>query len=62
MNRPSMIKKLRNQMLLIQTEFAVIIGVSFASVNRWENGQYEPTMKIKRKLMKMFKKYIVVED
>ena len=62
MNWSSMIKKLRNRMLLTQTEFAVILGVSFASVNRWENGKYEPTMKIKRELMKMFKKYRVVED
>ena len=45
-----------------QTEFAEKLGVSFASVNRWENGGYEPTMKVKRELMKLMKEYKVVEE
>lgn len=49
-------------MLLTQTEFAEKLGVSFASVNRWENAEHEPTMKVKRELMKLMKKYKVVED
>ena len=44
------IEKLRKKMLLTQTEFANLLGVSFGTVNRWESGKYEPTMKIKRKL------------
>lgn len=56
------IKLLREKMLLTQTEFAEKIGVSFASINRWENGVHEPTMKVKRELMKLFKKYGIVED
>lgn len=56
------IKILRNKMLLTQTEFAEKLGVSFASVNRWENGGYEPTMKVKRELMKLMKEYKVVEE
>lgn len=57
------IKKLRNKMLLTQTEFAEMLGVSFGSVNRWESGKYNPTMKIKRKLAPMFEKYnIDVEE
>lgn len=57
------IYKLRNKMLLTQTEFANKIGVSYASVNRWESGVYKPTMKIKRLLDPLFKKYdIEVED
>ncbi|MDY5669409.1 MAG: helix-turn-helix transcriptional regulator [Bacilli bacterium] len=56
------IKLLRNKMLLTQTEFAEKLGVSFASVNRWENGGYEPTMKVKRELMKLMKEYKVVEE
>ena len=56
------IKILRNKMLLTQTEFADRLGVSFVSVNRWENGEHEPTMKVKRELMKLMKKYGVVEE
>ena len=51
------IKKLRNKMILSQMEFANLLGVSFASVNRWETGRYEPTIKVKRKLAPLFKEY-----
>ena len=51
------IKKLRSIMLLTQMEFANYLGVSFASINRWETGKFEPTMKIKRKLATLFKEY-----
>ena len=51
------IKKLRNKMILSQMEFAKLIGVSFASVNRWETGIYEPTIKVKRKLAPLFKEH-----
>lgn len=58
-----MIKKLRNKMLLTQSEFAKELGVSIASVARWETGENEPTMKVKRKLKILFEKYnIEVED
>lgn len=58
-----MIKKLRIKMLLTQLEFAKELGVSIASVARWETGENEPTMKIKRKLAPLFEKYnIKVED
>ena len=50
MDYSNLIKELRNKMLLTQTEFADLLGVSFGSVNRWENGKYEPTIKSKRKL------------
>ena len=57
------IEKLRKKMLLTQTEFANLLGVSFGTVNRWESGKYEPTMKIKRKLAPLFKEYgIGVEE
>ncbi|MBR4496287.1 MAG: helix-turn-helix transcriptional regulator [Acholeplasmatales bacterium] len=41
------IKQLRDKMLLSQEEFAKVLGVSFASINRCENGKHEPTIKIK---------------
>lgn len=57
------IEKLRKKMLLTQTEFANLLGVSFGTVNRWESGKYEPTMKNKRKLAPYFEKYMIeVED
>ena len=42
------IKELRQRMLVTQQELADMLGVSFATVNRWENGHNEPTMKTKR--------------
>ena len=49
------IKKLRKRLLMTQTEFAQFLGVSFATINRWEQGQFEPTMKLKRKLTPLFR-------
>lgn len=51
------IKNLRKKMILTQTEFAKMLGVSFGTVNRWESGKYEPTTKLKRKLQPYFEKY-----
>ncbi len=51
------IKKLRSKLILTQTEFGELFGVSFATVNRWENGRFEPTIKLKRKLAPYFEKY-----
>jgi putative transcriptional regulator len=50
------IKALREKLLLTQTELAAKLGVSYASVNRWENGKCEPTMKIKRKIRELLVK------
>lgn len=53
------IKALRKKMLLTQVEFASFLGVAFVSINRWENGHCEPTMKAKRKLAVLFKDYSI---
>lgn len=50
MNWSKIIKAIRAKMFITQTELAEKIDVSFASVNRWEQGYHEPTMKAKRKL------------
>ena len=50
MNWPRIIKTIRNKNFITQTELAEQLGVSFASVNRWEQGHHEPTMKAKRKI------------
>ena len=58
-NYADAIKELRNKMMLSQEELAKVLGVSFSSINRWENGWHEPTLKIKRKLKALFKEYNV---
>ena len=63
MNYAEAIRLLRKRMLLTQTELAQKVGVAFISINRWENGHCEPTMKVKRKLAPLFKEYgIEVEE
>jgi DNA-binding transcriptional regulator YiaG len=42
-NYPRYIKGKRRGLKLTQMEFAEKLGVSFATVNRWENGHYEPS-------------------
>ena len=54
-----MVKKLRNKMFLTQSEFAKELGVSIVSVARWETGENEPTMKVKRRLNDLFIKYSI---
>ena len=44
------IKKIRNHINLSQTEFADWLGVSFATVNRWENGHAVPNKLAQTKL------------
>lgn len=44
-------------------EFASHLGVSFGTVNRWESDRFTPTIRAKRKLSPLFKKYgIEVDD
>lgn len=50
-----MIVSLRNKLILSQEDFARLLGVSFASVNRWERGHHEPTIKVKRKIVELCK-------
>ena len=42
------IKNLRQERLLSQEAFAKELGVSFATVNRWETGKTQPTYKALR--------------
>lgn len=54
---PNGLKKLREKMLLTQEEFGKLIGVSFETVNRWENGKHVPTMRAKRKIAKLASRF-----
>lgn len=42
-NLRRMIKEVRTQLGLSQEELAHALGVSFASINRWENGKASPS-------------------
>lgn len=37
------VKKIRSQLNMSQEELAHALGVSFATVNRWENGKTNPS-------------------
>lgn len=38
----ALVRETRQRLGLTQTQFAQILGVSFQSVNRWENGRTKP--------------------
>jgi DNA-binding transcriptional regulator YiaG len=42
-NFPETVKEVRRQLGLSQEELAHALGVSFATVNRWENGKTLPS-------------------
>ena len=44
------IKEIRIKSLLSQEDFAKEIGVSFSTVNRWENGKAVPGFKALKKM------------
>ena len=56
MDWDKLLKDLRNKLLLSQIEMADLLEVSFASINRWENGHHEPTIKVKRQIKELCKK------
>ncbi|VEU82125.1 helix-turn-helix domain-containing protein [Acholeplasma hippikon] len=55
MDYQRLVKELRLKLILSQQEFADLLNVSFASINRWETGKHEPTIKIKRKIVELCK-------
>lgn len=54
------ILQLRAKLNLSQEELAKILGVSYISVNRWENDKYAPTKLVKVKLNQLFKEHDIV--
>ncbi len=48
MNFADEVKIIRQKCLLSQEAFAKELGVSFATVNRWEKGKNQPTYKALR--------------
>lgn len=56
MDWSGIVKRIRNTLLVTQGELAEELGVSFATVNRWEKGHHEPTMTQKRAIRDLCKK------
>jgi len=55
MNYNKIVKELREKLIITQVELAELLGVSYASINRWETGKHVPTTKIKRKIVELCK-------
>ena len=57
-----LIKEYRETSFLTQQELGNILGVTFVTVNRWENGVFEPSLKQKRKLYQLFKEAGLIQE
>lgn len=57
MDYSKLIKRVRDELLVSQEELAKMLGVTFATVNRWENGHHEPSIKQKRAIRDLCKKH-----
>lgn len=62
MDYPKLIREYREKKFISQADLAKILKVSSITVNRWENGHFEPTLRCKRELIKLFKKSHMVEE
>lgn len=47
---PGLVRDVRRQLGLSQEELAQALGVSFATVNRWENGKTTPSKLARRQV------------
>lgn len=56
------IKQIRQKHFLSQEAFAKELGVSFATVNRWESGKTKPTYKTMKLLDNYCKKNGIIFD
>ena len=55
---PTLVKEVRSQLAISQEDLARKLGVSFATVNRWENGQSKPSKLAKAQLDSFCKRMI----
>ena len=53
-NYAQKIKEYRQRKFLTQVQLAKLLDVGKTTVTRWETGQFEPTIKIKKKLYELF--------
>ena len=57
MDYSKLIKQIRDTLLITQVELAKMLGVSFATINRWEKGHHQPTITQKRKIKEFCQKH-----
>ena len=57
-NVPEMIRELRGDLGLTQEQFAAKVGVTFSTVNRWENGKGKPSPLAMLRVEKLQKKVV----
>ena len=57
MDYAKIIKTLREELILSQTEFSNLLGISYTTVSRWEQGKNIPTIKLKRKIVELCKQH-----
>lgn len=62
MNYLKLMKHIRETLLLSQTELAEVLGVSFATIGRCENGHHLPIMRDRRKIRELRKKNGIAEE
>ena len=55
-NTPDLIKYIRKHLNLSQEDLAHSIGVSFATINRWENGKSTPSKLARKELTSFYEK------
>ena len=53
---PSLVKEVRRQLALSQEDLARELGVSYATVNRWENGRARPSPLAMQKIEELLRK------
>jgi len=56
MSYSEQIKRIRADLLVTQTELAEMLGVTFATINRWERGHHEPSIRQKRAIRDLCRK------
>ncbi len=54
-NVPALVKSLRKSLGLTQEQFAKEVGVTFSTVNQWENGHRQPQPFLLNRLVEMKK-------
>ena len=54
--------KIRAKLNVSQEKLAIKLGVSFATINRWEKEHFEPTMMHKQKILDLCKELKIAVD
>lgn len=50
---PTLVKRLRERLRLTQEQFAQKVGVTYSTVNHWENGKRTPQPYLVKRLLEM---------